>query len=100
MWRWKESVLGDGQDFFVPKPLTTHRLASVIVREGSERSCGIEEAVVLGNCARLMVLVTTIRPQCSKEVANSVAVTLLGQVSSWQDRGGAGALCALCAGNM
>ena len=90
MWRWKESVLGDGQDFFVPKPLTTHRLASVIVREGSERSCGIEEAVVLGNCARLMVLVTTIRPQCSKEVANSVAVTLLGQVSSWQDRGGEG----------
>ena len=90
MWRWKESVLGNGQDFFVPKPLTTHRFASVIVREGSERSCGIEEAVVLGNCARLMVLVATIRPQCSKEVANSVAVTLLNQVSTWQDRGGEG----------
>ncbi|OLQ05784.1 hypothetical protein AK812_SmicGene10968 [Symbiodinium microadriaticum] len=28
-WTWKEKVLGDGHDFFIPRPRTTRRLASV-----------------------------------------------------------------------
>lgn len=52
VWKWKDSVLGDGRDFFVPKPRTLTALNEYIV--ASIKS--VEECSVLSNCARFELL--------------------------------------------
>ncbi|CAJ1935231.1 unnamed protein product [Cylindrotheca closterium] len=51
-WRWKDAVLGDGRDFFVPKPKTIQKLQSIFM----DNIPGLEECSVLSNCARFAVL--------------------------------------------
>jgi hypothetical protein len=56
VWRWKDAVLGDGRDFFVPRPKTLaalqRYLQAYVVDEPK-----IDAVVVLSNCARLELLV-------------------------------------------
>lgn len=76
LWRWKDAVLGDGLDFFVPKPRTVAalqsylRLASGTTSTTTGGGAGgddattttgatsytIRECVVLSNCARFEIL--------------------------------------------
>ena len=55
VWRWKDASLGDGRDFFVPKPKTIRSLQDYII----ENSQSIDECVVLSNCARLEIICVT-----------------------------------------
>jgi hypothetical protein len=56
VWRWKDAVLGDGRDFFIPRPKTLaalqRYLQTYVVDEPK-----IDTVVVLSNCARLELLV-------------------------------------------
>ena len=49
VWRWKDTVLGNGQDFFVPKPKTLRALQACFT--------GLDELVIISNCARLELLI-------------------------------------------
>lgn len=53
IWRWKDTVLGNGQDFFIPKPKTLRALQAKLLSQG------LEEVVVISNCARLELLVVS-----------------------------------------
>jgi hypothetical protein len=53
VWRWKDAVLGDGRDFFVPKPKSLRALQDAIMQLLNNR---IMECVVLSNCARFEIL--------------------------------------------
>jgi hypothetical protein len=58
VWRWKDAVLGDGRDFFVPRPKTLAALQQYLVSSSSaDAEPRIEAVVVLSNCARLELLV-------------------------------------------
>jgi hypothetical protein len=35
-WAWKERLLGDGHDFFIPRPKTTRRLCGWLVSTASK----------------------------------------------------------------
>jgi hypothetical protein len=52
VWKWKDNVLGDGRDFFVPKPKTIRKLQTILLNQVP----GLQECSVLSNCARLEVL--------------------------------------------
>lgn len=52
LWKWKDSTLGDGRDFFVPKPKTLKSLQNYLLKHCT----GLQECSVLSNCARLEVL--------------------------------------------
>jgi hypothetical protein len=56
VWRWKDAVLGDGRDFFLPKPKTLNALNKYLRSDPI-----IQECVVLSNCARLEVLIVADR---------------------------------------
>lgn len=63
-WRWKDEVLGDGRDFFVPRPKTLNALQEFIVQKaaqttGNEIDDWILECVVLSNCARFEIILLT-----------------------------------------
>ncbi len=55
LWKWKDSTLGDGRDFFVPKPKTLKKLQDHLLKYCT----GLRECSILSNCARLEVLCTT-----------------------------------------
>lgn len=52
IWEWKDDILGDGRDFFVPRPKTLMALNSLLKR----KLPNVEECVVLSNCARFDIL--------------------------------------------
>jgi hypothetical protein len=60
VWRWKDAVLGDGRDFFVPRPKTLAALQQYLVSSSAadvvHQEPMIEAVVVLSNCARLELL--------------------------------------------
>lgn len=78
LWRWKEAVLGNGQDVFTSKRNTMRKLSTCVVDSNSHV---IEEAVVLGNCKRLEIFVSTGNEIPSQELALIVASMLDRQVS-------------------
>jgi hypothetical protein len=53
LWEWKDDVLGDGRDFFVPRPNTLKKLNQLLTRQITHAT----ECVVLSNCARFDVIV-------------------------------------------
>lgn len=59
LWKWKDSTLGDGRDFFVPKPKTLKRLQDYLLKYCT----GLQECSILSNCARLDVLCTITTPK-------------------------------------
>jgi hypothetical protein len=64
-WRWKDEVLGDGRDFFVPRPKTLHALQEYIVQRAAvncndrEADNWLLECVVISNCARFEIILLT-----------------------------------------
>mmetsp|Transcript_15908 Transcript_15908/g.24088 ORF Transcript_15908/g.24088 Transcript_15908/m.24088 type:complete len:396 (+) Transcript_15908:30-1217(+) len=84
VWRWKDSVLGDGRDFFVPKPKTLGALNSYLI----DHSSLIKECSVLSNCARLEFVIWT--NDTSREAVDtmkeSISCCLVEQVVSYQKR--------------
>jgi hypothetical protein len=52
IWEWKDTTLGDGRDFFVPKPKTLMALQQYIL----ENIPNLIECSIISNCARLEVL--------------------------------------------
>ena len=52
IWKWKDGILGDGRDFFVPKPKTIRALQAVL-----QQHCGgMTQISILSNCARLEII--------------------------------------------
>jgi hypothetical protein len=51
LWKWKDATLGDGRDFFVPKPKTITALQNFC-----QTNANLEECSILSNCARLEIL--------------------------------------------
>ncbi|CAE7775294.1 uidB, partial [Symbiodinium sp. CCMP2456] len=84
-WTWKEKVLGDGHDFFIPRPRTTRRLASVF---RSMPGADIEEAVVLGNCKRFDVYLALEKPKHTDLVCQRVADMTAQQMASYRQQQG------------
>lgn len=52
LWEWKDTTLGDGRDFFVPKPKTLMALQQYLL----ENIPNLKECSIISNCARLEVL--------------------------------------------
>jgi hypothetical protein len=97
-WRWKDAVLGDGRDFFVPRPKTLSALQSYI-QSSSQREYQqlaetteytydghpvFEECVVLSNCARFEIIIVTDSPLV--RVLDSLARAIVAQVQAFQNR--------------
>lgn len=80
LWRWKDAVLGDGRDFFVPKPRTLTALNRHLI----ETCDSVVECSVLSNCARFELLVWS--PETSDVVRDSVSKVLAAQVQAHQRR--------------
>eukprot|EP00667_Euglena_gracilis_P023565 EG_transcript_26655 len=78
-WGWKDRVLGDGHDFFVPRRRTARRLA-VALMAPTAHDLRIAECVVLGNCTRLEVYVATVQPSSSEAVKRHVVQHLAAQM--------------------
>lgn len=78
VWKWKDAVLGDGRDFFVPRTNTLRSLQEFLVEnESSTRNC-----VVISNCARFELLVVHSGPL----PIDRISELLLLQVLANQDR--------------
>lgn len=63
VWKWKDIVLGDGRDYFVPRPRALRELSDTLVgssivisTEEGVHTFNITECAVLSNCARMDVL--------------------------------------------
>ena len=52
LWEWKDTALGDGRDFFVPKPKTLMALQHYLL----ENIPNLMECSIISNCARLEIL--------------------------------------------
>lgn len=52
VWKWKDEVLGDGRDFFVPKPKTLTALQNQLLKSEAIKECSI-----LSNCARFEIII-------------------------------------------
>ena len=57
VWKWKDIVLGDGRDYFVPRPRALKALSDVIVGTACEEYT-VTECAILSNCARMDVLLS------------------------------------------
>ena len=79
VWRWKDASLGDGRDFFVPKPKTIRSLQDYIIKN----SQSIDECVVLSNCARLEIICVTKEQNANPSL--EIARCLAAQVFSNQN---------------
>jgi hypothetical protein len=112
LWKWKDTILGDGRDFFVPKPRTLAALQNYILDHcPSLAGQELSECVILSNCARFEIIVvcqannnqhtnvTSIETgNCAKELlrqeklAEEISRCLLVQMSYYsvkqQERGG------------
>jgi hypothetical protein len=90
IWRWKDSVLGDGRDFFVPKPNTLRALQSYLLRHDKSRCFEISECVVLSNCARFEIMLVvkdngitqTAHQQLTELVVLDISYLLIHQVQT------------------
>jgi hypothetical protein len=79
VWKWKDSSLGDGRDFFIPKPKTIQALQDFILRQCPSLS----ECVVLSNCARLEIVCVT---QSFKDPVEDISKALSAQLTSSKTR--------------
>ena len=75
LWRWKDAVLGDGRDFFVPRPKTLQKLGAIL-----EQNCPmIQECVILSNCARFELLLAVDGDVEDHDLVSSINQQLLLQ---------------------
>lgn len=82
VWKWKDDVLGDGRDYFIPRPKTLGALQTVL------QSKDIDSVTILSNCARLEVLIIMGQHDTATvdTCLESVSKTLLRQVQAHQTR--------------
>ena len=83
VWRWKDAVLGDGRDFFVPKPKTLSALNRYLVTQSPISL--LSECCVLSNCARFEIIVLTENPDPTS-IQISISQSLANQIQAYQDR--------------
>jgi hypothetical protein len=110
LWKWKDLVLGDGRDYFVPRPrairaLTDRILATAAAAHSSQQHpYQVVECGILSNCARLdvvLVIQSTVsywndttsfiaeqqQQQQAKHFAKHiVACTLLSQLQAYYNK--------------
>lgn len=103
LWKWKDAVLGDGRDFFVPRPRTLRALQQYLLLQQQERKLDgggvmLEECVILSNCARFEILLVTnstsqgnhndsSSSSCSKDMlCEFISRLLLAQVRAHESR--------------
>jgi hypothetical protein len=80
LWKWKDIVLGDGRDYFVPRPRALKALSDAFVGrvwtydtldlesvEG-DTSFKVEECCILSNCARMDILLAVSHPLVSSNI--------------------------------
>ena len=92
IWKWKDFALGDGRDYFIPRPRALGALNSIVI-SGSKGDFIVEECGVLSNCARLdIVLIAKYRryedgllPE--KEATRVVAEALAAQLQKYRQAG-------------
>lgn len=65
LWEWKDDALGDGRDFFVPRPKTLAALNQVLRQQLQATEC-----VVLSNCARFDVLLVVPNLESKNSINN------------------------------
>lgn len=84
LWKWKDAILGDGRDYFVPRPRTLKALQSYLLKDEHL----LQECVILSNCARFELLVFTQAPVPSSVVTEYISRRLVSQLASYQARKG------------
>lgn len=57
LWEWKNTVLGDGRDYFVPRPRALKALSNLLL-ETEFGEFKVTECAILSNCARMDVLLS------------------------------------------
>lgn len=72
LWKWKDATLGDGRDFFVPKPKTIKALQSHL-----QTHCRLRQISVLSNCARFEIICV-----CDKNPIQDICRVLFAQIQS------------------
>ena len=81
IWKWKDIALGDGRDYFIPRPRAISDLQSIFLRKNHrEEDCNenlvngingtVEECAILSNCARLDIFLS-IRTTCNYDYTSS-----------------------------
>ena len=81
LWKWKDTVLGNGHDYFVPRPNAIQSIQNAIITtcEGIK----IQDCSVMSNCARLdILLIVTNTTTTTNDVSKHVARVLSQQLSS------------------
>jgi hypothetical protein len=59
VWEWKDEMLGDGRDFFVPSQKTLEKLQGVLMKDikgSTDFAISLDECAILSNCARFEIL--------------------------------------------
>ena len=82
-WRWKDSVLGDGRDFFVPKPKTLAALNALLLQQCID--INIQECAVLSNCARFEIILVC-NPTDTIHLTTTISNCIAAQIISHQHR--------------
>ena len=92
-WTWKDTALGDGRDYFVPRPRALKTLNKLLVgttirlgcghrderkdeergEDGCDRKYTVEECGVLSNCARLDFVLVVVQACPSMNSEDAVA---------------------------
>jgi hypothetical protein len=84
LWKWKDQILGDGRDFFVPKPKTLTALQDYILRECPSFATKMRECVIVSNCARFEVIVYCSGDELDTEqLTNEISLCLTSQMDSY-----------------
>ena len=111
IWKWKDMVLGDGRDYFLPKSNTLRALQKYIIQQTNIEipksnvgqntvAYSLSECVILSNCARfeVMIVVDTVnvidddnleemrhqfRQQLQDRVVSDLSLLLYAQVQSY-----------------
>jgi hypothetical protein len=86
LWKWKDATLGDGRDFFVPKPKTIAALQDYIVRNAANypssspnnKNNNLLECSVISNCARLEIVCVV--PDNTNNPLDAIAHCLVAQM--------------------
>lgn len=81
-------MLGDGRDYFVPKPKTLTALNQYILQEGSSSGATIQECAVLSNCARFEIIIWSGESDTttSTMIQEHLSRCLAHQVKSYRQR--------------
>jgi hypothetical protein len=88
IWKWKDRVLGDGRDFFVPKPRILQTLQEWIIQQTQPL---VDECAILSNCARFEVLLVlsssvTTTTTTTDEVILQISACFQAQVKEFYQR--------------